>query len=225
MWAKFKNPLLICYPWFWFDFFILERLIMIVLNKWVPFSNISMNFILFVFLYIRNTWKTTIMTFIKGQCSVQTPITTWSSSLWGCISGTSTRWTTPTYVLKKKFGIMWPWDMSHPQKPLGLFNAIFCLGFFGLNNIADCPIANYRPHQTQFQPTIFLPINAIGVWSQIKYLKLRSKGSACLLCASLFFGTLYGCNHLSLQLSLGKKSRFSTIVLTTFWSWKRHFQL
>jgi hypothetical protein len=68
----------------------------------------------------------------------------------------------------------------------------------------------------QFQLTIFLPINAIGVWSQIKYMKPRSKGSACLLCASLFFGTFYGCNHPSPQLSLGKKPWFSTIVLTTF---------
>ncbi len=73
----------------------------------------------------------------------------------------------------------------------------------------------------QFQPTIFLPINAIGVWSKLKDMKPRSKGSACLLCASLFFGTLYGCNHPSPQLSLGKKLRFSTIVLTTF---QLHFE-
>jgi len=61
----------------------------------------------------------------------------------------------------------------------------------------------------QFQPTIFLPINTIGVWSQIKDLKRRSKGSACLLCASLFW-------YPSLQLSLGKKPRFSTMFQLHF---------
>jgi len=68
----------------------------------------------------------------------------------------------------------------------------------------------------QFQPTIFLPINTIGVWNQIKDMKPRSKGSVCLLCISLFLGTLYGCNHHSLQLSLGKKPRFSTMFQLHF---------
>ncbi len=38
---------------------------MIDLDKCVPFSIISMNFILFIFLYLKNTGKTTIVTSIK----------------------------------------------------------------------------------------------------------------------------------------------------------------
>ncbi len=49
MWEIFKCSLLISYPWFWFDFFILGRLIMTVLDKWDPFFIISMNlFYLFI---------------------------------------------------------------------------------------------------------------------------------------------------------------------------------
>jgi hypothetical protein len=58
MWAKFKSPLFNGYPRSWFDFFIFGRLIMIALDKWVLFKIISMDFILFIFLYLRNTWKT-----------------------------------------------------------------------------------------------------------------------------------------------------------------------
>ncbi len=94
----------------------------------------------------------------------------------------------PNIYFEEKFGIMWPWDMSHPQRPLILFNANFCLGFFGLNNIVNCLIANYSPHQTQLQPfytnfnkQYFYQKNAIGVWSQTKDMKTRSKGSVCLL--------------------------------------------
>jgi hypothetical protein len=57
----FKSPLVIGYPWFWFNFFIFGRLIMITLDKWFPFIIISMNFILFIFLYLKNTKKTTIV--------------------------------------------------------------------------------------------------------------------------------------------------------------------
>ncbi len=42
-------------------FFIFGRLIMIVLNKGVPFFIISMNFILFIFLYLTNIKKIAIM--------------------------------------------------------------------------------------------------------------------------------------------------------------------
>jgi hypothetical protein len=59
-WAKFKRPLLIGYPQLWFDFFIFERLIMIDLNKWVLFLIISMDLILFIFLYLRNIRKNAI---------------------------------------------------------------------------------------------------------------------------------------------------------------------
>jgi hypothetical protein len=85
VWAKFKSPLLIGYPWFWFDFFILEKLIMITLDMWVPFYIISMNFILFIFLYLRNTWKTAIMTSIQGHGSVQTP-NIYHNLVWGDFS-------------------------------------------------------------------------------------------------------------------------------------------
>jgi hypothetical protein len=41
---------------------------MIALDKWVPFSIISTNFILVIFLYLGNTGKTTIVTsFVKGN--------------------------------------------------------------------------------------------------------------------------------------------------------------
>ncbi len=45
-------------------FFIFERLIMITLDKWVPFFIISMDVILFIFLYLMNTWKIAIVTSI-----------------------------------------------------------------------------------------------------------------------------------------------------------------
>jgi len=64
VWAKFKNPLLVGYSQFWFDFFILGRLIMLSLDKWFRFSIISIYFILFIFLYLRNIRKTTIVTSI-----------------------------------------------------------------------------------------------------------------------------------------------------------------
>jgi hypothetical protein len=38
--------------------------ILIALNKWVQFFIISMDLILFIFLYLKNTWKTTIVTSI-----------------------------------------------------------------------------------------------------------------------------------------------------------------
>jgi len=49
---------------------------MIALDKWVPFLIIWMVFILFIFLYLKNTWKTTIVTSIQGHHSVQIPLST-----------------------------------------------------------------------------------------------------------------------------------------------------
>jgi len=63
--GKLKSPLFIGYSWFWlFDYFIFERLITIALDKWIHFKKISMDLILFIYLYLRNTKKIAIGTFI-----------------------------------------------------------------------------------------------------------------------------------------------------------------
>jgi hypothetical protein len=96
-WGKFKSPFLIGYPWFWFDFFTLGRLIMITLDKWIPFYSFN-EFFLFIFLYLGNTRKTTIVMSIQGHHSVQTPykglVMTWRPSKRGMFQ-------------KKKFVMCW----------------------------------------------------------------------------------------------------------------------
>jgi len=59
--GKIQKSITYWLPRFWFDFFISARLIMIALDKWVPSFIISMDPILFIFLYLRNTWKIVIM--------------------------------------------------------------------------------------------------------------------------------------------------------------------
>jgi len=70
MLAKFKSSLFISYSQFWFDFFIFVRSIMIALDKWIPFFIISMDLILFIFLYLRNMKKIAIVTSIYDHHSV-----------------------------------------------------------------------------------------------------------------------------------------------------------